>query len=466
MRIHNIIFIFLIFTFSCSKEESVSSNSTTSIPVQNETQVENELTSSNNESVELQNQTLDKKGIGMSYKDRTWSTKIGRLKPFWSYAWNRDLREEIPDNVEFVPMFWGAANVTDSEVQRIKALADAGIVKYVLGFNEPDLLQQANMTVNEAIALWPKLQEIGVPLGSPAPAYNESIWLEEFMAKADNLGLRVDFICIHIYKANDSRIFFQIVDDLYAKYKKPIWVTEMAIVDNDAKEVYENSISLEQALPTMKSILSGFYSRTYVQRFAWFSGTKRSPNYPRLVSSILYDENDNLTILGEYYSQFRFNPLSGPGSDPEPIEEVAGNIIENGTFEIGSVTPWGGFKNAVISASTQQPNSGNYLARIEPHDGSIYQIINLEPGQKYELKFFHRWKELPTNTFNAVIRNEVGNQAKFVQYEIPKTDVWTENKVEFTAPPGVGLARLVFYKPQLDPILPGFFLDDVTILKL
>ena len=65
-----------------------------------------------------------------------------------------------------------------------------------------------------------------------------------------------------------------------------------------------------------------------------------------------------------------------------------------------------------------------------------------------------------------MIRNEVGNQAKFVQYEIPKTDVWTENKVEFTAPPGVGLARLVFYKPQLDPILPGFFLDDVTILKL
>ena len=49
---------------------------------------------------------IDKKGIGMSFKERTWSTRIGRLKPFWHYAWNRDFREEIPDSVEFVPMFW------------------------------------------------------------------------------------------------------------------------------------------------------------------------------------------------------------------------------------------------------------------------------------------------------------------------------------------------------------------------
>ena len=99
---------------------------------------------------------LDKKGIGMSYKELTWSTRIGRLKPFWHYSWNRDLKNNIPDSVEYVPMFWGANSVNDSEITRIKGLINEGKVKHVLGFNEPDLETQANMSVDEAIALWPK----------------------------------------------------------------------------------------------------------------------------------------------------------------------------------------------------------------------------------------------------------------------------------------------------------------------
>ena len=46
------------------------------------------------------------------------------------------------------------------------------------------------------------------------------------------------------------------------------------------------------------------------------------------------------------------------GSLPEVIEEIEGNVIKNGTFETGDVSPWGGFKNAVISSATQKPNTG------------------------------------------------------------------------------------------------------------
>ena len=120
----------------------------------------------------------------MAYKEATWSTRIGRLKPFWHYSWNRDFREEMPDSVEFVPMFWGSGSVNDVEVDKIKQLVNAGVVKNVLGFNEPDLESQSNLTVDEAVALWPKLEEIGVPLGSPAPAGLENGWLDEFMARA------------------------------------------------------------------------------------------------------------------------------------------------------------------------------------------------------------------------------------------------------------------------------------------
>ena len=145
---------------------------------------------------------------------------------------------------------------------------------------------------------------------------------------------------------------------------------------------------------------------------------------------------------------------------------MPGNFLQNGTFESGDITPWGGFKNAVIASSAQEPNTGNFLARIEPHDGSIFQIFDLEINKKYELSFFSRWKSEPSNTFNVVIRNEEnGNKFKFLDYEIPKSDEWTETKLEFTVPDSVSLSKLVFYKPQLDPILPTFFLDDVVILE-
>ena len=204
-----------------------------------------------------------------------------------------------------------------------------------------------------------------------------------------------------------------------------------------------------------------------MKRFAWFSGTKDSPNFPKISSSVLYDENDNLTELGEYYANYKPNLLSGPGSDPEIeiVTEVEGNLLENGTFETGDLDPWAGFKNSVISSAAQEPNTGNYLARIDPHDGSLFQIIDVEPEESYEFKFFHRWKSKPQNTFNAVIRNEVGNKIKFVEYEVPKIDEWTENIIEFDVPEGVNKARVVFYKPQLDPLLPSIFLDDIVVVK-
>jgi len=171
--------------------------------------------------------------------------------------------------------------------------------------------------------------------------------------------------------------------------------------------------------------------------------------------------------LGQFYANYKSNPLIGKGLDKEVevVEEVDGNLLQNGTFETGKIDPWAGFKNAVISSSVQEPNTGNYLARIDPHDGSIYQIIDVESGKTYTYTFFHRFKSIPPNTFNAVIRNEEGDEKKFFTYEIPKTDIWKENKLEFTVPDGVTKIRIVFYKPQLDPLLPSFFLDDVVILK-
>ena len=61
----------------------------------------------------------------------------------------------------------------------------------------------------------------------------------------------------------------------------------MAVVDDGAVSVEDNKYTYSQVLGTMRTLLPELYNRKYVKRFAWFTGTKDSPNYPRLVSSIL-----------------------------------------------------------------------------------------------------------------------------------------------------------------------------------
>ena len=52
----------------------------------------------------------------------------------------KELKDEMPDSVEFVPMFWGSNSITDEEIVRIKTLADAGRIKYA-NINVEGMLQ-------------------------------------------------------------------------------------------------------------------------------------------------------------------------------------------------------------------------------------------------------------------------------------------------------------------------------------
>ena len=159
------------------------------------------------------------------------------------------------------------------------------------------------------------------------------------------------------------------------------------------------------------------------------------------------------------------NTGSETNSYQEQVKEVSGNLVKNGTFETGNISPWGGFKNAVLSSSIQQPNTGQYLARIEPGDGSLYQIIYLQPGEVYRLKFSAKWKDIPDRKISVKLKNEEGDKAVFLDYEIFESTNWVDYDIEFTVPDGVNIARLLFYKSQTNPILPSLFLDDFVIQK-
>lgn len=295
--------------------------------------------------------------MAFTNKAKDWSHKTSDLKAHWMYSWGNSISEAIPEDVEFVPMFWGKGSVNDDNINRIKALAEEGKVKYILGFNEPDGESQANMTVDEAIELWPRLEEIGVPIGSPATVHPDNQWMQEFMQRATEEGLRVDFIAVHFYGGPNPTNFISLLNKTYQLYdNRPIWITEFAVADWNATSASNNRHSVAEVEAFMAEVLPTLDNINWIHRYAWFSGTN-----PPLVTSALFNDDSEITSVGQMYANHQPNEDIGEGVDTNFEPEVdPDELLLNPGFETGSISPWGGFKNATVSASdTFTPFAGN-----------------------------------------------------------------------------------------------------------
>lgn len=250
--------------------------------------------------------TSSKKGADFSTNmtDGTWNGDVVSLQPFWYYTWGTPMPSPSPQNCEFVSMFWGSGNVTSQNITAVQQLAAQGAVKYVLGFNEPDQSGQSNMTVSQALALWPQLQSIGVPLGSPAVSWPTVQWFTDFMDSVAVEHLRVDFICVHMYVGTDDVSFVQTLQQVYNQYHLPIWVTEFATADWNATTPASNMYTAADAMGFMQRLLPQLDSLSYVQRYSWFSG---DPTSAQLWPSALIATNGSLTPLGSWYANYQPN---------------------------------------------------------------------------------------------------------------------------------------------------------------
>jgi hypothetical protein len=231
----------------------------------------------------------------------------------WTYDWSAEsaLRGSA---IEFVPMLWGAGSVTDATVAKLTADRKAGRAKNLLGFNEPDLGEQANMSPAQAIALWPRLEATGLRLGSPAVAspYTASQsnpkkhWLDDFMGQAKKQGRRVDFIALHFYgDYTDPATVGRIERDIkavHARWKLPIWITESGTLpawkwENRPPHAKPTAARARGHLRRMGAMLDRL---PYVERWAWFmdqcAGDCRSTS--------LYDGGGRRTALGREFARW------------------------------------------------------------------------------------------------------------------------------------------------------------------
>jgi hypothetical protein len=241
------------------------------------------------------------------YADRGDARRLAAVGASWTYDWSAEsaLRGS---RVEFVPMLWGAGSVTDATIARLGAERREGRVRNLLGFNEPDLAGQANMSPAEALRLWPRLESTGLRLGSPAVASvwtrsqsdASKTWIDDFLGRAKAQGRRVDFVALHFYgDPTDPGTVDWIARDIrrvHDRWGLPIWVTETGALptwewQGARPHARPTPARLRAHLRRMKRTLDGL---PYVERWAWFMD--RCDGDCR--ASALYDARGRRTAMG------------------------------------------------------------------------------------------------------------------------------------------------------------------------
>ncbi len=200
-------------------------------------------------------------------------TDVAHLAPgmSWTYNWgsgpiSSSLQKALTDNdVEFCPMAWN--NNYNAE-----GLRSGG--EWILGFNEPNLTDQCNMTPQKAAEYWPALVKIakdsGKKLVSPAMNYGTLAdyhdpvkWLDEFFALPGISIDDIDAIALHCYMPSAGAVKNFI--ELFRKYGKPIWLTEFCNGNG-------SNISEATQLGYLCETLNMLEQNDLVERYSWFMG--------------------------------------------------------------------------------------------------------------------------------------------------------------------------------------------------
>ena len=203
---------------------------------------------------------VSKKGIGGNIEQH--------LKVSWLYNWNLD--RNSPLDWEYVPIkqsrFWPPLN------QDWKQRG----ATHLLGFNEPDRPDQANMSVADAIAGWPELLATGLRVGAPAVSDGGLNWLYSFIDAADAAGLRVDFVPVHYYRsfpnpadaAGIQNQFYWFLKGIYDRVKRPLWVTEW---NNGANWTTHPDPTPEQQQAAVAAMIEMLDNAPFVERYSIFN---------------------------------------------------------------------------------------------------------------------------------------------------------------------------------------------------
>lgn len=250
-----------------------------------------------------------KRGVSFSFGTLP-EVDVPNLAPAitWSYDWSSRVPTEAIDaqfteyGLDWCPMIWNGNYNPDNIRAYKRAHPEA---QYILAFNEPNLKDQANMTPAQAAELWPPVvalaKELGMKLVSPALNYgtlegyhDPVLWMDEFLAQPGVSADDFDAIALHCYMPSAGSVKSFI--DMFAKYGKPIWLTEFCNGNS-------NNISESTQMAYMCETLNMLEAHSNVERYAWFMprGSFNSKWHNNLLES---EKPFGLTPLGKVFVNF------------------------------------------------------------------------------------------------------------------------------------------------------------------
>jgi len=200
----------------------------------------------------------------------------------WWYSWGTDPGNVVgpvarEKKLPFVPMVWGGGSGRVDAVRKYVTDFPEQNTEYLLAWNEPNFLEEANLTPAQASAQWPYLMEMardtGLKVISPAMNYgtmapysNPTLWLEEFFGFGENAGFEnvslddIDGVAIHLYNLYASGVLGYV--DRFRKFGKPIWMTEWC--------AYSGNPNAEHQINFMCQSVILLEADPAVERYAWY----------------------------------------------------------------------------------------------------------------------------------------------------------------------------------------------------
>jgi len=212
----------------------------------------------------------------------------------WYYTWSV-WRDGRAGSAKFVPMVWGAKSINDLNNALNQGVFNG--VDAVLGFNEPERSDQANLSPQAAADLWRNHMEplrsrgirLGAPVVSSAPA--GKVWLLQFFSACG--GCNIDFVPLHWYGGSGQN-FINYVTDMHNTFRRNVWVTEWACVN------YGDGPCDQQSVYGFMGWTTQWLDSTpWVERFSWFG--VRVNGIPG-EDALLDASGNNRTPLGNQYA--------------------------------------------------------------------------------------------------------------------------------------------------------------------
>ncbi|KAF5392853.1 hypothetical protein D9757_000956 [Collybiopsis confluens] len=232
--------------------------------------------------------TNAKRGIAYETSSNPDPSHLANTAISWLYNWGDTAPAKLPSGIQFVPMQWGK-----NGIEGFQTKAKAAKATYVLGFNEPERPDQANMPVATAVQLFKQyitpLRSQGIKVGAPAvsSAPEGQAWIKAFAQQCTGC---FDFIPLHWYGTGSSN-FLAYLDTMH---KDPALATYHFWVTEFGDTTMNNAATVKTFLT---DTVKGMDGLSYVDRYAWFDYSTSTPG----LQTNLLDASGNLNDLGKTY---------------------------------------------------------------------------------------------------------------------------------------------------------------------